>query len=189
MRLARFGLCAVAASLAALAAEARADGAIRLHRGIGPVSLGMNLASVQAALGRSRLVNRRVRTGFDRQYVEYLWGYGVWVVGFRRTGDRYRVIRISTTVRRHRAPGNVGVGSRVAQVVKRYPSATCRDLFPLGRRIAVRGPNGRRTIFVTRSDRQPTWHPQPVSEVIVEEPGPVYGVRLSFRCEAAWRRH
>ena len=189
MRGARLALCAVAAASAVLAAGARAEGAIRPHRGIGPVSLGMNFASVGAALGKPMLVNRRVKMGFGRQYVEYLWDYGVWVVGFRRTGDRYRAVRISTTVRRHRAPGNVGVGSRVADVVRRYPSATCRDLFPLGRWIAVRGPNGRRTIFVTRSDRQATSHPQPVSEVIVEEAVPAYGVRLSFRCESNWRRH
>ena len=182
-------LCALAAAFAVLAPGTRAEGAIRPHRSIGPVSLGMSLASVRAALGRPMLVNRRVPMGFGREYVEYLWEYGAWIVGFRRTGDRYRVVRVSTTVRRHRAPGDLGVGSRAAEVVRRHPSATCRDLFPLGRWIAVRGRNGRRTIFVTRSDRQPTSHPQPVSEVIVEEAVPVYGVRLSFACESGWRRH
>jgi hypothetical protein len=135
------------------------------------------------------LVNRRATMGFGRQYVEYLWNYGTWIVGFQRSGSRYRVVRISTTLRRHRAPGNVGVGSRVADIVRRYPSATCRDLFPLGRWITVRGPDGRRTTFVTKSDRKASSHPRAVSEVIVQEPVPAYGVRLSFRCEGSWRRH
>jgi hypothetical protein len=178
----------VTAALALPAAGAGADTAIRPYRGIGPVTLGMGLGAVRASLGKPMLVNRRVRTGFGREYVEYLWNYGSWIVGFERVGGRHRVVRISTTGRRHRAPGGVGVGSRVADVVRRYPSATCRDLFPLGRRITVRGPRGRRMVFVTRSDRQPTSHPQPVSEVLVEAAIPVYGVRLSFPCEVGWRR-
>jgi hypothetical protein len=187
LRLGRLGVCAVAATLVVLTGV-RADASIRPHRGIGPVSLGMSFGAVRAALGKPMLVNRRARIGFGREYVEYLWNYGAWIVGFERAGNSYRAVRISTTVRRHRAPGNLGVGSRVAEIVKRHPSATCRDLFPLGRWISVGGPNGRRTIFVTRSDRQPTSHPQPVSEVIVQGAVRTYGVRLSFRCGAGWQR-
>jgi hypothetical protein len=171
-----------------LAAGSRANASIRPHQGIGRLTLGMTLTEVKRVLGRPMLVNRRVNRGFGRVYVEYAWDYGFWIVGFHSERGRSRVVRISTMSRAARTSEGVGIGSRVSEVVRRYPSARCRDMFPLGRWITVQGPGGRQTIFVVRSERKAAPHPQPVSEVIVQQPVPAYGVRLAFQCRAGWQR-
>jgi hypothetical protein len=115
---------AVAAATAAHGAGQR-DALVRPGVGIGKIRLGMTPAQVFRALGRTPLVNRRIDYGFGTRYVEYGWNYTTWSVGFTGRGNRLRVSKVATTLRRERTAGGIGIGSTVRAILRAYPHAAC----------------------------------------------------------------
>ena len=188
-------LAAVLAVLATGTAGAvpSATQVIRPGQAIGKVRLGMSLAEVRRALGPPETVNRRVRLGFGRRYVEYGWDYGWWSVGLQGAAGDLRVVRIGTSSPRERTRVGIGVGSHVRDVVRRYPGAQCRRNHPRGGQwIVLRHSGGRLTAFavavgpltvgppdVERRDR--------VLEVVVKAPVREHGVTRVVACPASWR--
>lgn len=186
---------AVVASLAAATAAAAPtrDALVRPGRGIGTVTVGMTRQQVQAALGRHTFVSRRRDLGFREQYLELQWGYATWTVGFQGRPGSLRVVMVGTTLRRQRTREGLGTGSRVRDIVRAYPRATCSDWAGLGsnsskeRWIVVAHPTGSRTIFAAIGDMKPSPSPVDVVEVMVQRPARGLAERRS-RCPANWRR-
>lgn len=90
-------------------------------RAIGKVRIGMTLPQVKRVLGKPGVLNKSLRSGFGRRYVEYLWNWGDWTVGLSGRGDNLRVSLIGTTLRRERTRDGVGVGTsarRMRQALK-----------------------------------------------------------------------
>lgn len=116
LRLLTFGAL-LASALFAISASARPNEriAIRPGVGIGPINLGMTGEQVRRALGTPRTVSdRRVLEG--QPYTELEWGLGRWNVGLvGRPGNR-RVVLVGTSLKRHRTPEGVGIGSTDNQV-------------------------------------------------------------------------
>ena len=195
LRTTSLAAAAVTACIAAGAAGASASATeiIRPGEAIGRIRLGMSLAAVRRALGPPQTVNRRVRLGFGRRYVEYSWDYGWWSVGLQGRAGDLRVVRIGTSSSRERTPAGIGPGSHVRDVVRRYPGAQCRRNHPRGGQwIVLRHGGGRLTAFavavgpvtigppdVERRDR--------VLEVIVKAPVREHGVTRIVACPADWR--
>lgn len=119
-------LAVVVAAAAVTAHGARQrDALVRPGVGIGKIRLGMTPAQVFRALGRTQVVNRRIRYGFGTRYVEYGWDYTSWSVGFTGRENSLRVSKVATTLRRERTRGGVGVGTSVRALLRVYPSAQC----------------------------------------------------------------
>jgi hypothetical protein len=135
----RTGRLAVLAVLIAAAgvAAASAEGAIRLHSGIGRVSLGMSEAQVRAVLGRPDSV-RRARAGATRILVLDYTMTGAFRVTLRGPLGALRATTVVTRSRRERTPAGVGVGSRERALRAAYPSIRCRDVRPRGSRVPIR---------------------------------------------------
>jgi hypothetical protein len=176
-----------AAAAPALAAPER-DALLRPGRGIGKVELGMTVDQVRRALGRPQFVNRRVELGFGTVYVEYAWDYAVWTVGFQGRPGRLRAVKISTALRAERTRQGLGVGSRIREVVRVFPSATCLDT-NVGRLVIVRS-DRRRTVFVFASEGFADPRPLHASEVVVHDGIPIgrFGARRVSVCRAGWER-
>lgn len=192
MRRAALGAVLVAAAVAAStagSAPAR-DALVRPGAGIGKVRLGMTLAEVRRAVGRPQLLNRRVRAGFGRTYVEYAWDYGALTVGFFARAGRLRAARISTTSPSERTREGLGRGSRPREIARRYPNATCRYKYPPGVEwVTVTHPSGRQTLFVVELDGIGPVRRR-VFEVVVKEPFPEPGFepsRWDHACPRDWR--
>jgi hypothetical protein len=153
----------------------------------------MTEAQVRRALGPHRTVARRRDLGFGQRYIERQWGYGEWSVGFQGPAGRMRAVRVGTTLRSQRTRSNLGTGSRVRDILRVYPSATCSDWAGLGtnrsneRWIVVRYPTGSRTIFAAVWDGNASPGPVTVVEVMVEVPARGLAERRS-RCNNSWRR-
>ena len=96
-------------------------------------------------------MQRRTHLGFGRQYVEYAWNYGAWVVGLEGRQGELRVVRVSTSLSAQRTASGVGPGSGIPALLKSYPNAACVDRWRLdpypGRWIVVATPGGRMTAF------------------------------------------
>ena len=138
-------MAAVAALLACGAADVapaapETDMVIRLGAAIGKIELGMTPPQVRRAFGRPHVtVYRRADFGARGRYLELGWELPgrnswepvLWQVGFRSTSRRapLRVTRIATTARRERTPQRIGIGSRLRDVVRAYPSARCVTRF------------------------------------------------------------
>lgn len=206
----RFGLAnvaLVAASGAGLfAAAAIATGAVaapapqalvRPGEAIGRVALGMDLARVKRALGPPELVNRRVTLGFGRRYVEYSWGNGWWLVGFEQRRGSLRAVRIETLSRAARTATGIRWGSRLREVLRRYPNARCRRHWSAGGNLVgggvyIRDRAGRFTFFLLGAiePREGTGFRPPKSGVtgfVVKEPFREVGVARITECEDGWR--
>ena len=190
------GLSLGAVLLAAVLAAAPAGGApgrtalVRPGAGIGKVQLGMTLAQVRSAVGRPQVLNRRVRVGFGRTYVEYAWNYGELTVGFFARAGRLHAARISTTSPRERTREGLGRGSRPRDIARRYPTATCRYKYPPGVEwVTVTHPNGRQTLFVVELDGIGPVRRR-VIEVVVKDPfaEPGFGPsRFDHACPRDWQ--
>jgi hypothetical protein len=118
------------------AAAPERDALIRMGRAIGNVELRMTLPQVRRALGGPHVsVYSRFDFGARGRYLELGWERPgptswepiEWQVGFRSTSRRgpLRVVRVATTARRERTPRGIGIGSRVRDIVRAYPHATC----------------------------------------------------------------
>jgi hypothetical protein len=119
-------IVAVAIGAAGSAAGAgQRDGLVRPGVSIGKVRLGMTPAEVFRVLGRPSLINRRIDHGFGSRYIEYDWDYTRWTVGFAGRADSLRASKIGTTLRTQRTPRGIGVGSRVRDILRAYPTAAC----------------------------------------------------------------
>ena len=182
---------ALAATLAPAAPER--DALVRPGRGIGRVSLGMTLAQVRRTLGPHTAVNARKRLGFGETYVELDWTYSTWRVGFEGRRGRLRAVRVATTMRRQRTPEGLGPDSRIRDIVRVYPRATCSDWAGLGtnssvgRWVTVRHAGGARTVFVVLTEGTPQPPPGRVVEVMVQRPA--RGLAETRRpCRGDWRR-
>jgi hypothetical protein len=169
---------AVLAAVAAAPADASParDTLVRPGQGIGRVSLGMTQQQVRARLGRHMAVAERRRLGFGQQYLELQWAYAAWTVGFEGRASSLRVVKVATTLRGQRTRARLGTGSRVRDIVRVYPQATCSD-WPgihtdssVGRWIVVAHPNGTRTIFTALGEGLATPRPLRVVEVMVQRP-------------------
>jgi hypothetical protein len=162
-------------------------------RGIGKVKLGMTQAQVRRALGPHTFVTKRRRLGFGQQYVELQWGYGEWSVGFQGRAGRMRAVSVGTTLRSQRTRSNLGTGSRIRDILRVYPNATCSDWAGLGSAssketwIVVRHSNGAQTVFAAVGDGKADPGPVRVVEVMVRLPASGLAERRS-RCGPSWRR-
>jgi hypothetical protein len=194
----RLGIAAGIAMLSAVAALPAAsaptrDMLVRPGRGIGKVALGMTEAQVRRALGSHRTVARRRELGFGQRYVERQWGYGEWSVGFQGLRGRMRVVMVGTTLRSQRTPARLGIGSRIRDIVRVHPRATCSGWAGLGTNssketwIVVRHPSGTQTVFAAVGDGKADPGPMRVVAVMVREPASGLAERRS-RCSPNWRR-
>ena len=174
-------------------AAATRDALVQPGRGIGKVRLGMTQAQVRRALGAPTYVARRRALGFGQRYVEFQWGYAEWSVGFQGPAGRMRAVRVGTTLRSQRTRSNLGTGSRIRDIVRVYPQATCSDWAGLGtnsskeRWISVRHANGAQTIFAAVWDGPADPGPVRVVEVMIQRPARGLAERR-VRCVAYWRR-
>jgi hypothetical protein len=175
----------------ATAAQYR-DALVRPGRGIGKIVLGMTREQVGATLGRPRAVSKRRRLGFGAQYLELQWGYAAWTVGFEGRPVALRVVKVATTLRGQRTRTNLGTGSRIRDIVRAYPQATCSD-WPgihtdssVGRWIVIAHPKGTRTVFTTLSGGLAAPRPSRVVEVAVQRPSRGLAEQR-VRCSANWR--
>ena len=191
-------LALVSASLAATAALAAvpatagpaADARVIPGVGIGKLRIGMTLAEVRRLLGRPHAVSARKRVGFGVNYVEYQWDLAAWTVGFQGRAGRLRAVRIGTTLHRERTRAGLGVGSRIRDVVRVYPRATCTAAglngeSDLAMWVTIVSANGVRTIFAANNYGGPDRGL--IVEVMLQQP--VAGVAERREpCMAAWRR-
>jgi hypothetical protein len=186
-------LLIVVAIGSASAAPSR-DALVQPGRGIGKVRLGMTQAQVRRALGRHRYVAKRRELGFGVRYVELQWGYAEWSVGFQGRAGRMRAVRVGTTLRSQRTRSNLGTGSRIRDILRVYPNATCSAWAGLGSNssketwIVVRHPTGARTIFAAVGDGKADPGPVRVVEVMVQVPASGLAERRT-RCGPNWQRY
>jgi hypothetical protein len=166
------------------------DALVRPGLAVGKVRLGMSFAEVRRAVGRPQLVNRQLRVGFGRTYVEYAWDYGELTVGFFSQRGRLRAARISTTSPRERTGTGLRLGSRPRDIARRYSNATCRYKYPPGVEwVTVEHPSGRQTLFVIELDGIGPVRRR-VNEIVVKEPFPEYWSppsRFDHACPRDWR--
>lgn len=121
-------LAAVAASLATSAgATTTRQEVIVPNVGIRGVKLGMTLAQVKRVLRSEAILNKRHKLGPKSQYVEYVWDYGSFRVGFLRRSARMRVALVATTVSSQRTRAGVGVGTPEKRLPQRL-GARCFDV-------------------------------------------------------------
>jgi hypothetical protein len=189
---------AVSASAGVAAGAPERDTLVRPGVGIGKVRLGMTLAQVRRGLGRPMFVNRNVRLGFGRRYVEYAWDYGWWLVGFEQRRGRLRAVRIEARAGTERTANGIGWGTRLREVLRRYPNARCRSYVLWNGRIAgggvyIRDAAGRFTFFLLGAlePQEGTGVRPPktgVTGFIVKEPFPEIGVARIVACPDGWRR-
>ena len=146
----------VAAAVLALPASAAREANLRIEpgRAIGKVRIGMTFAEVKRVLGRPTLVNRRQRSGFGKEYIEYDWGLGKWTVGFSGSRGKQRASLVGTELKRDRTPAGIGVGSTLAAVRRAYsgsriacPRAARENFAPLIWDPCRLGPANAETMF------------------------------------------
>jgi hypothetical protein len=182
---------ALAALDSALARTSR-ETVVRPGRGIGKVTLGMTQAQVRRALGPHRSVARRRELGFGQRYVELQWGYGEWSVGLQGRPGRMRAVMVGTTLRSQRTRSNLGTGSRIRDILRVYPRATCSGWAGLGSNssketwIVVGHPTGARTVFAAVGDGKAEPGPVRVAAVMVRLPAAGLAERRSG-CGPNWR--
>ena len=175
------------------------DGQIRPSVGIGKIRLGMTVAQVRRILGPPQLLNRRVSLAFGREHREYVWNWFEWSVALRGRPGQLRVVRVTTTRRNHRYR-DIGVGSRMRDLVRVFPRAVCRGYAQNETHVLVRSSGGRQLRFrvvepTMRRGRVPDG-PLRVNEVIVQEALPPLGVQFerdprrywNVPCSDVWRR-
>ena len=92
--------------------------------GIGKVELGMPLTQVRKLLGPPQLVNKREDLAQGRRYVEYLWNFGEWRVGFAG-GSSLHVVVVATAARIQRTANGVGVGTGLVALRRKLPVSAC----------------------------------------------------------------
>jgi hypothetical protein len=182
------------AALESASALPSRDALVEPGRAIGKVKLGMTHAQVRGALGRHTFVVKRRDLGFGQRYVELQWGYAEWSVGFQGRAERMRAVMVGTTLHSQRTRSNLGTGSRIRDILRVYPHATCSGWAGLGTNssketwIVVRHPTGARTIFAAVGDGKADPGPVRVVEVMVQLPASGLSERRS-QCGPNWRRY
>ena len=162
-------------------------------RAIGKVRLGMTQAQVRRVLGPHTFVAKRRTLGFGQQYLELQWRFAEWTVGLQGRAGRMRAVSVGTTLRSQRTRSNLGTGSRIRDIVRVYPQATCSGWAGLGSDssnetwIVVTHPTGAQTVFAAVGDRKADPGPVRVVEVMVRLPASGLAERRS-RCSPDWRR-
>ena len=189
-----FAVVAVSLAAAALCVGAASAGPSVNARvtpgvGIGKLRVGMTLVQVRRILGRPYAVSARRRLGFGLQYVEYQWNLAAWTVGFQGRAGRLRAVRVATTLGRERTREGLGVQSRIRDVVRAYPRATCSSAAggrsDLALWVTIVSPRGVRTIFAADDNGGPGRGR--IVEVMVQQP--VAGVaERRVPCSPGWRR-
>lgn len=154
--------------------------------GIRGVKLGMSFAQAKRVLRTEAILNKRQKLGPQSTYVEYVWDYGSFRVGFVRRSGRLHVALVATTVSSQRTRSGVGVGTAL-ELVRQRTGARCTDAdyreterhyrdpsgtFPTY--CLVGSPRGKRTVFIIgtryhRSGPTPVKLPPIVREVVVRE--------------------
>ena len=184
---------AATAALATAAATAGPSANARVTPGVGiwKLRVGMTVAEVVRILGRPQAVSARKRLGFGVRYVEYQWNLAAWTVGFQGREGKLRAVRVGTTLRRERTSAGLGVNSRIRDVVRVYPRATCTAAVgangeaDLAMWVTIVSPRGVRTIFAADDYGGP--QRGLIVEVMVQQP--VAGVaERRGPCFAGWRR-
>jgi hypothetical protein len=184
---------AAAVPVGSVTAAPSRDALVHPGRGIGKLRLGMTQAEVRRVLGAHSYVTKRRRLGFGEQYLELQWGYAEWTVGFQGRPGRMRAVRVGTTLRSQRTRSNLGTGSRIRDILRVYPNATCSGWPGLGSDssretwIVVRHPTGARTIFAAIGDMKADPGPIRVVEVMVQVPARGHAERRTS-CGPNWRR-
>jgi hypothetical protein len=145
-----------------------ASARIRLHEGIGPISLGMTRAQVVRALGKPDSIRRtRPRANTTLVHYDYALRKG-WIVTLMTRGGVLRVAEITAMVRRERTREGLGLGSSEEQLRRAYPTLRCRDVRPQAGMTPVQ-----RDCVLTRERRQTIFviglgpNPREVLQVIV----------------------
>ena len=189
---------ATALALVSVAGAARGrESAVQPGTAIGNVRLGMTLEQVRAALGgRHQTVSnaRTLRAG--GRYVEFAWEKPgrvqwdpyVWTIGFQRNSSRakLRAVRIASSDPRQKTPNRLGVGSRVRDVVRAYPEATCVGWTSQwrGAWIVVGHRNGAMTAFGVSSGTDSRW---PIDRVLIQRNWIPFAEGGKFECDPGWR--
>lgn len=192
--LATFGsVLAVLVALSPATGAPTRDALVVPGRGIGKVRLGMSVREVERALGHRTLVNESRGLGFGLRYVELDWDGATWTVGFQGRPGALKVVKVATTLARQRTRQGLGPGSRIRDILRAYPQATCSSWAGLGtnssmgRWVTVRHASGARTIFVVYYEGVALPPPGRVVEVMVQLP--VAGVaERRDTCGLSWRR-
>lgn len=175
----------------ATAAPSR-DALVQPGRGIGRITLGMTQAQARRVLGPHQFVVKRRELGFGQRFVELQWGYAEWSVGFQGRRGRLRAVMVGTTLRSQRTRSGLGVGSRVRDVLRVHPNATCSDWVGIGTNsskemwLTVRHANGARTVFAFVGDGKADPGPVHVVEVMVRLPASGLSERRG-PCGPNWR--
>ena len=185
-------LAAVAALCAGAAtASPSADTRVTPGVGIGKLRVGMTLAQVRRILGPPHAVSARRRIGFGVRYVEYQWNLAAWTAGFQGRAGKLRAVKVATTLGRERTRAGLGVNSRIRDVLRVYPRATCsaapglNGTSDLAMWVTILSRNGVRTIFAADDYGGP--RRGRIVEVMVQQP--VAGVaERRVHCSAGWRR-
>lgn len=152
---------AAAAALATVAAGSVAaapskDALVRPGLSIGKVRLGMDVAQVRRAMGRHDSGVAELK-GFGSRRLELTWWSGLadhFIVELLGPRGRERVVSIATSRKSERTGAGIGPGVRVARLMRVYPRARCRSLYPvgggsiIGSEFVIDAGGGRETVFV-----------------------------------------
>ena len=160
--------------------------------GIGKVKLGMTQGQVLRLLGKDYLVNERATVG-GASYRELQWNFASWSVGLLRTGTRWQVTQVATTVRGQRTASNIGAGSTLKGVLRAFPHVICGKRYAdgavappkIGLLLAQKG--GLQTVFWV-SGTTPTRTVARIYETTVRQsfrPLGVFGP--GHQCSDGWR--
>jgi len=130
---------AAAAALATVAAGSvvaapSKDALVRPGLSIGKVRLGMDVAQVRRAMGRHDSGVAELK-GFGSRRLELTWWSGLadhFIVELLGPRGRERVVSIATSRKSERTGAGIGPGVRVARLMRVYPRARCRSLYPVG---------------------------------------------------------
>lgn len=142
-------LAAVLVVLAASAATATpSQASVRLHQGIGPLSLGASGNQVRAKLGKPDSTFGFRRGGKSFVVYDYLYSK-TWSVTFLVREGRYSATEIATVSRGQRTPQGLGVGANERQLRRAYPGIRCKNVRARTvQRECTLSRGARRTVFV-----------------------------------------
>lgn len=148
MRLLKIALTAFVVSISLGAAASSAQGAVRLHQGIGPLSLGATGTQVRAKLGKPDGIYSFRKGGKSFVVFDYLYRK-TWSVTFLSQKGRYSAVEIASVSRGQRTSKGVGIGANESRIKKVYPGVRCKNVRARTvQRECTLSKGSRRTIFV-----------------------------------------